>query len=310
MKASFDLRHGQKATIAEKQDPIIPVDIYRGEAGDSSLVSAGELSLPGPSTSVLIMGHAIAPKPGTREMAIHAHIGGVSQSAVVYGDRHWAGLTGFPTPTRPESFDRIDLTWENAFGGRDITPAREKDHEIRADNPVGKGFIARNSKRNPEEVQLPNLEHPRHLLKDPGDRPMPVGFGPVAPFWQPRIAYAGTYDQDWISNRAPLLPDDFDERFYQTAPRELIAKGYLVGGEACLLAGMTNEPELRFELPFVRPNIHVRFMHGGRRVPCVLDTVLVDADRKRLNLVWKGCASIHGRLEEVAAILAKVNSDV
>jgi hypothetical protein len=49
-------------------------------------------------------------------------------------------------------------------------------------------------------------------------RPSPAGFGPIACHWQPRVGFAGTYGDAWVANRLPLLPDDFDDRFFQSAP--------------------------------------------------------------------------------------------
>lgn len=36
--------------------------------------------------------------------------------------------------------------------------------------------------------------------------------------WQPRLRYAGTYDQHWMDERLPFLPEDFDLRYFQSAP--------------------------------------------------------------------------------------------
>ena len=46
----------------------------------------------------------------------------------------------------------------------------------------------------------------------------PMAFGPIGRAWQPRPNYAGTYDQKWLDERFPFLPDDFDERYYQRRP--------------------------------------------------------------------------------------------
>ena len=46
-----------------------------------------------------------------------------------------------------------------------------------------------------------------------------MAFGPVGRSWQPRIRWAGTYDQKWMDEKFPFLPEDFDERYYQCRPR-------------------------------------------------------------------------------------------
>lgn len=46
---------------------------------------------------------------------------------------------------------------------------------------------------------------------------------------------AGTYDEAWRANRHPLLPEDFDSRFWQCAPEDQIARPFLRGDEAYTL---------------------------------------------------------------------------
>ncbi|MFD1743836.1 DUF2169 domain-containing protein, partial [Rhizobium helianthi] len=48
------------------------------------------------------------------------------------------------------------------------------------------------------------------LIRSIRDRPQPAGFAPLSPFWKDRAVLAGTYDDDWVANRHPLLPHDFD----------------------------------------------------------------------------------------------------
>ena len=52
------------------------------------------------------------------------------------------------------------------------------------------------------------------------DRPTPIGFGPVPRFAKARVRYAGTYDEHWIENVLPFLPQDFDDRYFQAAPED------------------------------------------------------------------------------------------
>ncbi|MCV5264373.1 DUF2169 domain-containing protein, partial [Escherichia coli] len=54
-----------------------------------------------------------------------------------------------------------------------------------------------------------------------------AGFGPVPPFFEARQTLAGTFDEEWIENRKPMLPLDFDRRFFQSAPADQQCKGFL-----------------------------------------------------------------------------------
>ncbi len=302
VKATYDLRNGRDPESAEEQDPIVPADRYAGEPGKSGMVAEGELVAPKPSTDVLLSAHALAPKRGTRAMRVEIRVGNRHQSANVYGDRVWISSLGFDRISKPEVFDRIPLVWERAFGGTDTTPAQEKHHEWWPENPVGMGFFAAKSKRNVEGEPVPNVEHPATPYRGHRDRPPSVGFLPVAPVWEPRRRFAGTYDEAWMEARAPLLPDDFDERFRLTAPRGLRGEGYLRGGERCEVAGTTRAGTLRFALPRDRPTVRLVFPKGSLGVAMNLDTVHVDTDRMRLHLVWRGAHVVGARVDALRIV--------
>ena len=88
----------------------------------------------------------------------------------------------------------------------------------------------------------------------------------------------------------PLLPADFDRRFFSAGAPGLVADGYLKGGEEVALTGVSTTGALTFSLPVVRaPKCRL----GLRRAPDAsvsmeLDTVIVDADSLRVYLLWRG----------------------
>lgn len=283
--------------LANEQQPITVADEYFGEPGLSSVRRASELLPPKKSTDILVTGHAIAPKPGTKAMQVGVRVGNIMQKAVVFGERR-----GFGEVNSPRPFEKIPLVWENAFGGADKTPDDESDHGYNSSNPVGRGFIAKKSKMSADEIPLPNIEHPTERLGAPGDAPTPVGFAPLAPSWSPRLEYAGTYDETWINERAPFLPDDFDEAFLQAAPPPLVAPEYLQGNELCALLGLTFDGKISFPLQTMRPFLRARFATSGVRSTPNLETVHIDADARTVSLLWKSFINIHGRVEELRDI--------
>jgi hypothetical protein len=151
-------------------------------------------------------------------------------------------------------------------------------------------------------MPLPNVERIDAAVTSPTDRPPPGGFGIVSRDWSPRLRFAGTYDQAWIDERMPLLPDDFDMRYNQSVPDDQwIARP--VGGEAFVISGMTPNRPLHFALP--RGAVRVDLRYRARTVPLVppLDCVLVDCDARRVELTWRGSADVHGdpfQLETIA----------
>jgi len=118
----------------------------------------------------------------------------------------------------------------------------------------------------------------------------------------PRRRYAGTYDAKWMEERAPLLPLDFDERFYNAAPPPLVAPGRLAGGEPVEVTGCTPQGRLVFTLPRVAPWCHVVAERVGRTAPMELDTVTVDTEAMQVRLLWKAEIPVHGEAQRVTAI--------
>ncbi len=300
VKGTFDF--SQASTVVSKeQAPIVQADEYYGDPAKTSIRVTSDFLPVRPGTGVTLSGHAVVKGGRAGRVNIGIRVGPLMQKAVVFGDRAGYGDISSPVP-----FERMALTWENAYGGLDTSHDNSKYHASHTANPVGKGFIAKRSKLDPATVALPNIEHPDHLISGPFDHPPPVGFGPVPPFWDARSKYAGTYDDAWKKERAPLLPDDFDERFLQAAPAALTAEGYLQGDERCDLVGMTEEGRVQFELNAGRPTIGVRFARKGMRSKPVLESLHFDTDARQFYVTWKSMLDIQGKVEELKNIEARI----
>ena len=153
----------------------------------------------------------------------------------------------------------------------------------------------------------------RGLLKRPGD-PVPnveaktggrgaapvAGFGAVASYWAPRNAYAGTYDGAWIEKRKPLLPADFDPRFFHFAPIDQQFDRSLRGGEPVELVNLTPQGRVVFELP---KRFFTCSTHFGRRRTkdqrAHLETVLIEPTEARLIMVYKAEFHCHDDFDDI-----------
>jgi hypothetical protein len=231
--------------------------------------------------------------------------------ARVTGDRYLVTRSGISSTSAPLPFEKIPLVYERAFGGwdrRDDNPAR---HVYEARNPVGTGF-RKGAARGDDEFAVPNVEDPENPFRVYGDTPQPVGFGFIAPNWQPRVAFAGTYDEAWDQNRKPLLPQDFDRRFYNSASPGLIAPGYLAGDEPVALLGVTDEGRIGFHLPRVPPPVCAIHLRGGKRADLAtnLDTLIVDADRRVLTLQWRATLPLRDGPHEVIAVEVRPSAEM
>ncbi len=299
LKGTWSVDSSGKSRIAEKQSPIGAIDEFRGDPTKTSIRQEAELSPAKPSTDVLLFGSAIAPRRDTRSMEVSLRAGGLAKRVAVFGNRVWKSTLGIARIASPEPFERIPLIWENAFGGQDSSPKNPKHRAEEPRNPIGRGFAASKSTAPWIETPLPNIEDPRALFKAVGQRVTPQGFGPLCRHWEPRRGWAGTYDQEWMERRIPLLPLDFDARFHQAAPPDLVAPSTLRGDESVEVVGCTKEGRWGFALPRVSPQARVRVEGRSEPVALALNTVAIDCDRMELRLLWKGEVGLHRKVAEL-----------
>lgn len=309
-KATYDLSPNGALEPAEEQDPIVAYDELRGDPTTTSIAREAETMPPKPlGTDVFLVGHAVAAKGGTQQMEVRLRLGPVDKRAMVFGTRVWSDAGLGATPSDPQPFDRIPLIYEHAFGGEDQSPEDEAQWEGEARNPIGRGFRAKKTRTEWLHSLLPNIEHPDALLRSPDDRPAPVGFGPIGRHWQPRLQYTGTYDERWVQERAPLLPDDFDERFHHAAPPDQIVAGHVQGGEPVDVLGCTAEGLLRFVLPALRPTAQVRLLLRDEALELRCESVTIDTDRMKLLLLYKAALALPGDLLDVREIRIELEGD-
>ena len=302
VKATFTLQ--APSMLAADQVPVTRAPSYHAEPDWSSISQPSDLSLMKPATDVLLVGQAHAPGGRSiREMEVTLTAGRLSKTVRVFGDRNWR-VSGPVSMTAPAPFDTMPLVWERAYGGTDrIGDELHAEHR----NPVGLGFRVERGETALDGLPLPNLEDPANLISSWDQRPPPACFAPVAPHWEPRRSYAGTYDEAWQRSRGPYLPVDFDARFFQLAPPGLVADGYFKGGESIEVTGATPSGWLEVTLPSV--DVQVTYVIDGisEERTAVLDTVILEPDADRVQLVWRAVISCDKKALRVSEIRAEAS---
>jgi hypothetical protein len=307
LKCTFDILPDGTTAVSGKQPPVLRAPEFYGEPGKSSLKYESDLVLTKKTTDIIVLGHAYAPagQPVTQR-DVGFRLGAVQKVLRVFGDRTW-GTMG---PSTPRPFVRMPLVYERAYGGVDRRSAHpERDWEWR--NPVGVGFAV--SSDNAPGLPVPNIEYPNHCLRSWSDRPPPAGFGPIGSHWQPRVGFSGTYDDRWMQTRHPLLPEDFDDRFFQVTAPDQQSPQFLRGGESVALLGMTPDgATLRFQLPRVFPGFETRFYDGSGRLHAErkLHTVIIEPDFPRVSLVWHSALPCHFKVQKLDRTIVTLKENV
>ena len=115
-----------------------------------------------------------------------------------------------------------------------------------------------------------------------------ISTGFISAGWLPRREFAGTYDAAWQKQRAPFLPDDFQDRFFNVAHPDLVCEGYLQGGEPVRVVNASRNGRLEFNLPECVIDAEIKIAGKTSHPDMNLETVLVEPDDDRLCLTWRG----------------------
>jgi len=287
VKGTFAVNNDGKASLAEEQESLIYADVHYGDPGTTSIRYESDFAPVKPKADVLVNGYAYSPtgRPVT-QMEVELSVGSVRKRVKVYGDRRWMKRLFWIRSSKPTPFVKMPLLYERSFGGTDHSHDKVKYHGTELRNPVGVGFRKNPEKKSVVGKLLPNLENPDCQIRKWSDNSMPAGFGTVGRGWRPRIQYGGTYAQQWLDNRFPFLPADFDEQYFQSAPTDQQFP-HLSGGQVINCLNMT--PGGKWSITIPQIDIPVVFKFRDREVKSHpnLDTVILEPDSERFMLVWR-----------------------
>ncbi len=291
VKGTFDLNPNSIAIPAEEQlfptgDEFYPDDIdMKGSCRYES-----DFAYFKPKADLILSGHCYSPngKP-VPACQVKFQVGSHGKTLNVFGDRQWKRSLGFSTISDPEPFTRVELKYENSFGGQKYTK-----------NPVGKGFSKQETVDGKKVRFLPNIEDPKKMIGSPRNRPEPAGFGPLGKMWEQRSSLMGNYKGKYLKERWPWFPKDFDWIHYNAAPQDMQVEGYLKGDEVLSFENLHPEnPQYKCKLPGLRTRCFVSINGESEseensfiEVPLNLDTLWVDMDIEKLVLVWRGWTEV------------------
>jgi hypothetical protein len=299
-KLTYEVSPIGAVSLAHPPSPVRTSDELVGGSAWSSIRYPSDLVDEKPGTDVALVGTAHPPEGATAmDVSVRVETGKrtLFKAVRVHGRRvYYRGALGLaPGPAEP--LGPTPLVYELAYGGVDDTDP----NDIRIDrrNPSGMGFTRDSSRL---------VGTPAAVIEDPaapiGARnPVPAGLGPIAANWEPRVSRAGTYDAAWRRDRAPVPPVDRDPRFNCFAPSELYSEVPLVGDESVEVLGATPSSAWRFRLP--PHGASFRFVVRGVETEqkTHLDTYLIDANRRRVELVWRASVLMPRRVGYLESIV-------
>lgn len=281
---------GAPATREDTDDGFQWEDCYEEDFFTSPMTCQTDLTPEKHGTDVTFLGESFSQLEEVTSWVCEIGIGPISKSLTVSGPGYWKKTLDPSSPSKteqwvqgPPKFARsVPVDWRLTHGGPLIGLEGPDEDTIDPRNPIGLSY---------PDVDAPEGEYrvPQITTSESERSNAPAGLGPIAPFWADRSQYAGTYDDDWKENRHPLLPRDFDARFWQCAPPDQIAKPYLRGDEPYKLTNLHPEyGEAQGRLPNI--NLAVLCENKGASDWHVLNLDGVHFDwRKtdRISLTWR-----------------------
>jgi hypothetical protein len=295
-KLTFDVGRDGRARLAIPQAPIRLTDQANDAGPRSSLRHACDIEPEKPGTDVLLFGTAHPPRGElVSEHAVSLRVASdtmlIDKTLIVVGPRVYERTMAGIVPSPPRPLEPTPLKYELAYGGYDATSAA-----VDRRNPAGRGVAADRAALVGQPAA--QIEYPSPRI-DSGD-PRVAGFGPIPMHWEPRSGFAGTFDSRWQRERAPIPPEDMNPRFYCSAPEDQWCALPLVGDEAVEIVGATAGADgaasgvgrWAFRLPRIEPRFSSVVQGEQREHPTHLDTMSIDADAPRVELVWRAAVPL------------------
>lgn len=307
IKGTFEFPKNEQdePILAETQLPLIDADTYTGEPGFSAPAYEVDYSPNKLHCDVILNGCAYAPNgKATQKVQVSLKVGDLTKTFNVIGNRTWElGIIGI-SAGEPDEFIKMPISYDNAFGGVDKSNDNEKKHRAYMPNPVGQGYWVNSDTTIINAMPMPNTEETGKAIKKPNKNYKPMSFGVIARNWEPRYKYAGTYDDAYMDDKFPFLPDDFSDEYFQSAPKDQQIP-FPKGGEEVVLINLSpRKSRLAFKLPTM--NIPVIFFKSKGKdvtVQAVMDTIIFEPDYNLFTITWRANIDLRKNIFEIPQIL-------
>lgn len=239
-----------------------------------------DLCVPKQVADLIVNGYAYGVYSKENMTAVQVQLNNINKILWVYGDRYWIDNKA----TKPKPFDRVPISWRNAFGGG--------DYEY---NRLGKGINSVNIGSMHNVKQLPNVECSSNLIRKESDRVRPVSFCALPVEYPGRNLLMGTYDNKWLEEDAPGFARDLNWTYFNLSPEDqrLI---HLNPGDVVRFTNMHPEKkELEITIPDLKPKVFFEKENElGKLDELSLDlkTVWAFPHREQLILIYQGSLAI------------------
>jgi hypothetical protein len=322
VKRSYTFSDGRICSRRKEDSKLLSGDVYFDDE-NSSVKYENDYVPCKNKTDVVINAKAYSPTGRPKfNFFTSVRIDNITKRLLIYGDRQ-AKKHSFKAVkfSDPEPFVEMEIRYENAYGGTDYLADPEIPYSYPR-NPIGKGFIVNAKNLESDGFPLPNIEDPKDVLTPQNlcikkfenwqYQPVPQSFGWYNKLWHPRVSYAGLlpnfreYEKEMRQRYSGYVSENQKKEYAQTETPQMnfsffngaspgLQLPFLRGNEEITLENLSKENNiLTFALPDETPFIRFDFGFGVNDIDPRLHTVMIEAEKKTVDLVWCGSVTYPG----------------
>lgn len=271
------------------------------------LIYGNDFALHKPTCDVLFDACAHSPTgQPVKTLGAGFQIGSLTKVIQVHGVRFWRQHFGMMSLSNAEPFTYMPLHYDLAFGGSLVREPDDANSMVDTylPNPIGSGWASSYTRKQLINQRAPSLEYAEDTIKNWNGKHRPAALGAIGSHWRERAQFAGTMDEQWQKRVFPFLPEDFDTRFHQVAPRDQ-QMPYPIGGEPVVLINlMKDKPRIEFQLPAIgsMPVRVLRKDYSSELLHAVADTLFFEPEENRFSAVWRTKTPLRKNLREIDCV--------
>jgi hypothetical protein len=257
-------------------------DDYYGDPAASSIRRPSDIAPFKPNAEFLLIDPVAFQYAPTVKWYPRIRVGDLDVKWQVSGPSRWRRTILGWAFEQPQPVCEVPIKFEHCYGGVDCDKVFDA-------NPVGVGFVSRKTSSN--VVECPQVWFFDDNPLSPWHDYLPAGGTAIAPAWQPRRQFGGTYNTAWRDNRWPYLPKDFLFDFYNAAPKNQQQSQYFKGNEIVEISGFKGADYIRIQLPGnIRPGLKIQGSSKETYIAMLnLDTILINFDDQCVEVVFRAC---------------------
>ena len=276
VKACFEVVDGKLKPLKKQSWPI-------GEAVKTELGEFdGDTPFRKQGIDVMMLGKAYpAPNSAGNHTRVKLQVGDLSYAMDVYGNRYWKASGDQLVASDAEPFESIDLTWENAFGGK--CPVETGEMPFHS-NPVGTGFYL--SKETAENGPLANIEDIDNPIRSWEDQPDPRGTAPLSRESSIRVMNSAEFDQEANPPSIKMIKPSY----YNNANPDLILTETPTEGTVVKATGVRPDGQVfSFIMPAGTFHNYVQLADRSYVFPTQLDSIVLLPEQMQVMLGFRCC---------------------